>query len=187
MTNKCRKCSTLLVVGENVTQWQVDHSQYICRRCTSEYQCERNHRAGRSQPMDTNKSCTLFLGVHIAERVLSHIFKDVERMPNGNPGYDFICGRGYKIDVKSSCRYHSGNIADRWKFNIKKNQIADYFLCLTFDNRELLNPEYVWLVPAVEINDHETISISESCVDKWEEYKHDINRVTACCNTLRGQ
>ena len=71
-----------------------------------------------------NPMCGAYLGIHIAERILSRIFKDVEVMPNGNPGYDFICNHGKKIDVKSACSikgYHS------WGFAIRCNIVADYF------------------------------------------------------------
>ena len=137
--------------------------------------------------MSDNKDCAAFLGVYVAERVLSHVFKHVQRMPNNNPGYDFICGRGYKIDVKSSCCYHSKTQADRWAFKIRKNQIAEYFLCLAFDNRESLNPEHIWLIPAENISDHENTSISIMRLDKWSEYELDIDRVSTCCNILRGE
>ncbi len=76
--------------------------------------------------MEGNKNCASYLGVHIAERLLKHIYKNVEQMPYGNPGYDFICDKGYKIDVKSSCvRKSWGGF---WGFHIFKNTIADYFI-----------------------------------------------------------
>ena len=54
--------------------------------------------------MSENKSCALYLGVHIAERVLAGIFNDVHVMPFGNPGYDFRCSKDYLVDVKAGCR-----------------------------------------------------------------------------------
>ena len=147
----------------------------------------RNNRYKRGfcQSMSENKSCSLYLGITIAEKVLSKVFKDVEIMPNCNPGYDFICGKGYKVDVKSSCRRKEGNTY-RWTFIINKNQIPDYFLLLTFDNRENLNPEHIWLIPGNIINDKKAISISESRINKWDEYKLDIDKVIECCNIIKG-
>ena len=136
--------------------------------------------------MSENRNCASFLGVYVAERVLSHVFKHVEKMPNGNPGYDFICGGGHKIDVKSACRHVRKNWADMWVFHIEKNQIAEYFLCLAFDNRDDLNPEHIWLIPSNKINDHVSIGISETTLAKWDEYKLDIEKVSACCNALRN-
>ena len=197
----CRRCGMPLVIGENVTQYRIDHRQYICRKCRREYNQQRanpekqaarvrewRHRTGRQRPMSENRDCSSFLGVHVAERVLSYLFKNVVRMPYCNIGYDFKCGKGYLVDVKSSCRYHS-NIktqSDRWIFSIKKNQIAEYFLCLAFDNRESLHPEHVWLIPASDVNDHSTISVSETTLSKWSKYERPVNQVATCCDILKG-
>lgn len=201
MNHNCIKCGSPLIVGENITQYGVDHYQYICRSCTRDYSqkyaqehCEHRrkrdreytHRTGQCHSMDENRQCPQYLGVYVAERALSHVFEHVERMPYGNPGYDFICGGGYRIDVKSSCRRVSEKQANRWMFNIKKNKIAEYFLCLAFDNRESLNPEHIWLIPAADVNDCITVSISEITLAKWDEYKLDIDKVSACCNIIRG-
>ena len=148
---------------------------------------EYRHRTGINQPMCENRECASFLGVHVAERVLSHIFKNVNRMPYGNPGFDFRCGRDYLVDSKSSCRYHRPNCVDRWMFRIDKNQIAEYFLFLAFDDRKNLNPEHIWLIPAGDVNDHVTISISDSNIDKWKEYEQPIDQIITCCDTIRDE
>ena len=145
---------------------------------------EKRYKNG-SQPMNENKSCSSYLGVHIAEQVLSKVFKDVQQMVYGNPGYDFICSNGYKIDVKSSCKHKRNNRSNIWTFSIKKNTISDYFLCLAFDNRTDLNPLYIWLIPNSIVNDKMIISISESTINKWNKYKLNINKVINCCNTLK--
>ncbi len=101
--------------------------------------------------MKINKKCGMFLGCHVAEKVLGHVFKDVKRMSSNNKGYDFICNKGFKIDVKSSCLHKKNN----YQFSIKYNKIADYFLCIGFDNRETLNPQHIWLFKSndISIND----------------------------------
>lgn len=111
-------------------------------------------------------------------------------MPYGNQRFDFICGRGYKIDVKSACRYRQKeNWSDQWAFHIDKNTAADYFMCLAFDDREDLNPEHVWFLPASLVNDKIHVSISESTLQKWSRYElHDkLEKIIGCCNTLRGE
>lgn len=132
-----------------------------------------------------NRKCSCFLGIHVAERVLSKVFNNVERQPLGNPGFDFICGKGYKIDVKSSCLIYAKDKTPRWQFVIKKNKIADYFLCLAFDNRENLNPMYMWLIPAQDVNKKESISSTITMISKWDKYALNIDKVSACCNVLR--
>lgn len=137
-------------------------------------------------PMSENHACSMFLGVHIAERVLSRVFKDVIKQPTNNPGYDFLCNKGKKIDVKSSCLYQSKNASPRWQFHIDKNKIADYFLCLAFDNRNDLNPLYMWLFPADEVNLKNAIGVSMYMTDKWNQYSLPINKVVVCCDVMNG-
>ena len=196
MIHNCRECDVPLVVDENITQYRIDHRQYICRSCRREYDQEyrqkhrehnRNrlreytHRMGIRHPMSENRACSSFLGVYVAEQVLSHVFKNVERMPYINSGFDFICGQGYKIDVKSSCSRKNGG----WAFHIKRNTIADYFLCLAFDNRQDLNPLYIWLIPGDNLNHLTGASIQPSTIHKWDEYRLDISKVITCCNVMK--
>ena len=150
---------------------------------------EASTRANRKRGVRSfteNKECAQYLGVHIAERVLSHVFKDVRVMPNCNQGYDFICNKGMKIDVKSSCQTGGIRWECGWSFNIRHNTIADHFLCLAFDNREDLNPMHAWLLPGGKFNHLMRTSISPSTIHKWDAYMLDISRVSECCNIIRG-
>lgn len=143
-------------------------------------------RASRKRgqlPMSKNKDCTSYLGVHIVEGVLGHVFKDVEVMPYGNPGYDVVCNKGKKIDFKGSCLHKNG----RWSFHIGCNTIADYFLFLAFDNIEDLNPLHVWLIPGDVVNHLTGVGISPSTVSKWDMYKLDVDNVINCCDVIRGK
>ena len=90
---------------------------------------KKHHEKTGGRAMSENRECAAFLGVYVAERVLKNVFKNVEQMPNGNPGFDFLCGQGYKIDVKCSCLWYRNIGTPRWGFKIRKNKIADYFLC----------------------------------------------------------
>lgn len=140
-------------------------------------------------PMNENKSCTLFLGVHVAEQVLSKVFKDVKQMPPQNPGFDFKCSKGMKVDVKSSVLHADKNRINSqgsWRFHIKKNIIADYFLCLAFDNRNDLNPQHIWLIPGEKINHLTSAGIRSSTLSKWKEYELDINKVVDCCDSMKN-
>jgi len=186
MTHKCRKCGADLVIGTNWTTYRQKQRQYICTSCRLIYQCkyqrERSHRLGIHQPMGENKECSQYLGIHIAEQVLSHVFENVKQMPLHNPGYDFTCGGGYDVDVKSSCRHNNG----RWMFNIKRNTIANYFLFLAFDSREDLNPQHIWLIPGNIVNHLVGASITPSTIHKWDKYRLNINKVIKCCNIMKG-
>jgi hypothetical protein len=138
-------------------------------------------------PMAENKTCSMFLGCHVAERVLSKVFKNTKVMPPNNPGYDFICNHDKKIDVKSSCMQKSENPrrSPNWAFRIDKNTIPDYFLCITFDNRESLTPLYLWLIPGHVLNLKTSTRISEITFPKWNQYALPIDKVVTCCDTLK--
>lgn len=189
MTDYCRVCDAPLVVGENWNPYHVKIHTRICKTCYNAYQRRRyvvspviRKRVGH-HPLGESKTCAQYLGVYVAERVLSHVFKDVKRMPYGHPGYDFICNRGKRIDVKSACQQKQ---AHSWAFRIRYNTIADYFLCLAFDDREALNPMHIWLIPGKTVNNKYTIGISPSTVSKWDEYALDIENVVTCCNIIKG-
>lgn len=129
-----------------------------------------------------NRECSQYLGVHIAERVLSHVFDAVETMPNGNRYFDFICKRGKKIDVKSSTLHKDGT----WAFHIKQNTVADYFLCIAFDNRIDLIPLHLWVLPGHAVNTKMGVSITKNTIDKWNIYRIDIKKTLGCCDMIRG-
>lgn len=137
------------------------------------------------RPFNENKECGMYLGCHVAERVLSHVFKDVEVMPLMHPGYDFICNKGMKIDVKSSCIRRNGRSLGKWQFNITHNTTADFFLCLAFDNRKDLNPLHAWLLPGSKFNHLIGTTISISTIHKWDEYRLDLTKILGCCDTMR--
>lgn len=133
--------------------------------------------------MATNKDSGVYLGVVIAETLLVKLFKNVQRMPIGNHGYDFICGNGYKIDSKSSA---TGDKNGSWQFGIKKNTIADYFICIAWDNRKSFNLTHIWLIPGKDINHLSGILISKSTIHKWTKYEQPIDKYIECCNNMRG-
>jgi hypothetical protein len=154
-----------------------------------EHSLNWRHARGINKPMSENRECALYLGVHIAERVLSKLFNNVQRMPFGNPGYDFLCGRGFKIDCKSRCLYHDkrGNRADLWIFSIAKNTQADYFLLLAFNNRADLEPQHIWMIPGSKVAHLTNLSILDSAnsLAKWAQYERPLDKIIACCESLR--
>jgi len=158
-----------------------------CKDCCRDRNRDWNHRSGRQRPMSEARECSSFLGVHIAETVLRGFFETVEHMPYGFSGYDFICGKGKRIDVKSSCLCYRQNRAPEWSFGIGQNDVADYFLCLAFDNRTSLTPLHVWLIPGNLINNHYSLSMANSprVIRKWDNYERPLDKAVACCEKMR--
>jgi hypothetical protein len=139
-------------------------------------------RANGGQSMEDNKSCNGYLGIVIAERVLSMVFTGVQRMPNGNKGFDFRCSQGFDVDVKSACVTKGKN---GWIFQINRNKIADYFALLAFDNRQSLTPLHLWIMPGHVVNNNVSVHIAPSTLVKWSKYEHPLEKVVECCEALR--
>jgi len=72
-------------------------------------------------------------------------FEDPIKMPYGNPGFDWLCKNGAKIDNKGSCLCYIEVGSPRWEFGIYYNNIADWFVLSAWDSRDSLNPLHVWI------------------------------------------
>ena len=110
-------------------------------------------------------------------------------MPQDNPGFDFLCGRGYKIDVKSACLKQRGDGYLTWTININNNIIADYFLVLLFDDRVDKNPMHVYLIPGSDVNHLIGFQIFniEHGLSKFSKYEKPIDSVLSCITKLKNQ
>lgn len=150
----------------------------LCKTC---YNNQWNQKHGIiKKPL--RKSCSNYLGVHVAERVLSKVFKDVKQMPYHNPGYDFKCNKGMKVDVKSSTLHKKKS----WEFNIKNNTIADYFLCIAFDNVDELNPIHIWFIPGEIVNKKGTLIMGSRTIPLYYKYEKRIDNIIKCCNKMKS-
>lgn len=187
---KIVECISCGEIGEH-------HGHQLCKICYRKKYAKDNAEkvkesyrnytyAHGGKSMSENKECPMFLGCHVAERVLSKVFKNVKQMPTDNAGYDFVCAKDYKVDVKSSVLRHHNRSLGYWSFLIKKNTIADYFLFLVFDNREELTPMHVWLIPGEKLNHLTSTSIAKTTLAKWSQYELDVGKVVECCNTMKG-
>ena len=169
----------------------------------NEYQNMRNHIIGRCQPMSENKNCSSYLGVHIGERVVTKIWDKAIRMPNNTIGYDWTCPKGFKIQQKTSCickskvirDYGSGEyIYDTLAFTINKNNIADYFLLVAFNNRYDLEPFGMWLFKKDDIvrgrkfNKFKNFKVTLSKIDELKKYEvsDKLEKLKECCSSLKG-
>ena len=168
---KCKSCGKLK-----------PHNAFgLCHNC---YQ----HKIGLHKPMHLNKSCSSYLGVVVAEKVLSKVFKNVKQMPNYNKSYDFICSKDMKIDVKSSTLHldkRLPNYKGRWNFHINKNTVPNYFLCIAFDNHSSLIPQHLWLIPSKKISHLIGLGISKLQTHKWTQYEQPLEKTLECCNELK--
>lgn len=140
------------------------------------------------KPASENPLCSKYIG-DFAEKALSTFFKTMIKMPADNPGYDFLCGKGFKIDVKSSCLLYRLNDTPHWKININKNVEADYFLILLFDSRTDKNPMHVYLIPGSHINMLQGISIRNApeSLAKYSKYERPIDTVLSCCRKIKNE
>lgn len=177
--------------GETDFFWHSDkrqtntHGRWECVMCSRESAYRAGHR-----PMSEAKDSPVYLGVYIGERILSKFFDNVQRMPHCNRGYDFLCGKGFKIDAKASCiSLIPKSCSPRWRFHIRRHKVPDYFLCLGLDNRENLNPCHVWLFPGHVINNLDELSICDTPakLSKWAAYEKPLDRVIACCNRMKAE
>ena len=182
---RCRSCDQFYPVSHfQHHNGMIDGIKNECRECCRKYNRAREIKNGHL-PYNKSKNSSWFLGVHVAERLLSNVFQNVIRMPTGNHGYDFICGKGYKVDVKSSCLHC---IADYpyWNFTIKHNKVPDYFACIALDNRINLTPLHLWFVPGYIINFRQGVSITVSNgISKWLQYEQPLDKVLDVCNLLK--
>ena len=182
---KCNLC------GEVKPMSEFYNFQGKCKKCSDKVHFEwvrahPKHLPPLDKPFCNNKEHPGYLGVHVAETVLSTIFEGVTRCKMHNHGYDFVCKKGHKIDVKASCvRTNKG--WNYWQFYIRKNKVADYFLCLAFDSRESLNPEHLWLIPGAVINNLHTIDISKCTLGKWSQYELPLTKVEDACIAFRQE
>lgn len=176
-----RKLIICSICGEK----KQNHAKGLCESCYEKISRGSITNEGVFTP---NKSCATYLGIDVAEQVLSKVFKDVKRMPPNNKGFDFICNKGKKIDVKSAVlRFQKRRISYNggWNFAINKNEIADFFLCIAYDNRKDLNVKHLWLIPSEKINHLTGTSISKGTINKWKKYSLPINKVISCCNEMK--
>ena len=168
----------------------------ICKKCTDKYRGAAISKTKLMQKVPLpdgmhsklcditdNKECSTYLG-SIAETILSNMYNDVRVMPYGNHGFDIICNRDFMIDIKSSA---TGDKLGYWTFRIKQNQMADYFLCIAFNNRDdLYNPAHLWMIPGRDVNHLTGLQISKTTVDKWCKYELSLDKLLSCCNNMRG-
>ncbi len=186
----CPQCKQVLPASAfHKAKGTLDGLRAWCGACEVDHCREWRHQKNLHKPLDENKACSSYLGVYIAERLLPGVFKGaIERMPYGHKGFDFLCEKRKRIDVKSGCLIaYRGHY--KWGFKINQNKEADFFLLIAFNNREDLTPMHCWLLPGKLISHLITLSIHNSAkvLEKWAEYEKPLDDVLSCCQQLRDK
>lgn len=189
-TKTCRVCGiTQPIQNFNMHARMRDARKNECKSCCNKYNRNREHTLGLRGDYRKSRNCSQFLGIHVAERLLESVFSSVLKMPNNNPGYDFICGKGYKVDVKSSCLLDNPECSNKhWMFTIKRNRTPDYFAFIALDNRNDLTPLHFWIVPESAVGNRVGVAIqnSDRVLLKWKIYEKPIDKLVEGCSVLKG-
>lgn len=123
---------------------------------------------GIRSPMSDNKDCSAHFGIYKGEELFKKFLEDVvfeyvEKTDYHDGGIDFKCksvrqefidrypqfrlerNKEYKIQLKVRC-LRRRNKNSWWDFtHIDYNNVPDYFILVGWDNRECLQPMYVWM------------------------------------------
>jgi hypothetical protein len=154
-----------------------------------EYMKVWDYFPGMTNPYKENRTDNRFLGVYIGENAIHKIHEGSERKKLNNKGYDIICQKGYKIDVKTTTlsRYNT------YVFDISENKTADYFVMIGFNNIIDLKPLHIWIIRGNEkldtgriVNDlNKLIIVNEPLyISKYEKYEKDdkLELLKTLCN-----
>jgi hypothetical protein len=130
---------------KNSKEYQDKNAQKLGYESNSERVRMGRWNKGLHSPMSENDECSSYFGVYIAENYISKLFEDPIVAPYGTQGYDWICRKGKKIELKSRCLQQQGKRIG-WNFTgIDYNNIADYFILSGWKDRESLLPLFAWM------------------------------------------
>lgn len=193
-------CRTVTEYNEYIAKRDGYNSYYDKQKdkwTGGDYYRQRLWNKGICEPMEINERCTSHIGCIIGEdrtgkHILDIIFGDIEKMPYGYHGYDFICKRPreeflsryrqfklenkeYKIDVKiSHLRY------EFWNYIIYHNNSADYFLLIGLGDKDN-TPQYILFIHGCEMIrgnkfwDRPSITIGKYYPSEFSKYEIRIN------------
>lgn len=118
---------------------------------------------GKVLPESENTECPRYFGEYIEREYVSKIFVNpipISYSPGWHEGkpYDYECQNGFKIKHVAACTsvsiYKISNYTNDpipyYVFNIRRNNVPDYWVLTAWDNRESLEPKYVWIIKGNE-------------------------------------
>lgn len=168
-----------------------------CADRYSDYRKEYSWNKLNREPMEFNEYCASHFG-DFTESLMIQTFEDAIRMPNNNPGFDWTCKRGDKIDNKGRCLSYSDRSPNwsGWHFPIRHNNIADWFILSAWDNRESKNPLHVWAFHKNDIvrerkfwkRESFLITNTPECLKEFEKYEvtNRLYKLKELCNRLKN-
>ena len=110
----------------------------------ADYIKERRWNRGVS-PASENPDCSKYFGEFIAQNFIMKTFENPTPSHVNNPQYDWTCENGLKIECKAACLMYDSYGNSKFTFPIDYNSIADYFILSGWNNREYLQPIYIWI------------------------------------------
>jgi hypothetical protein len=144
----------------------------------AEYTSNEHYRNRGVVPQSENIDCPLYFGEYIEKKYVSRMFDeptvfeypkdDMGRIIDNRKPYDFLCKRGLKIKHVASClrrkksdntEFAVGGIREYWGYLIRRNSIPDYWVLSGWDNRESLEPMYVWVIKKDEIIENQLVKM----------------------------
>lgn len=166
---------------KNNTEYANKCSQNRGYKDDAERQREFRHDTGRQLPMCESKDSnwSVYFGNFIVENYIIKTFEYPVKMPPNNPGFDWICKKGQKIQCKARCLKYDGKWSG-WHFTINFNKMADYFILSAWDSKDSLVPLHVWIfhkddiVRGIKFWRRETFSISNTPEKLKEFEKYEV-------------
>lgn len=181
---------------KNIRELNDKMAQKLGYKDFNDYRRNWRYSKGESSPMSENQDCPSWFGVFIGENYVIQTFDNPIKMSYGNPGFDWLCKRGEKIDRKGRCLDFS-KIYDwsGWAFPIRYNNIADWFILSAWDNRDSLTPLHVWMFHKDDIirgekfwmRDCITITNNHQKLIEFEEYEitNRLEKLKKICDKKR--
>lgn len=135
----------------------------------SEYANKLNYATKYLGPESENKDCSRYFGNYMEKKYVMQIFEDpipfeyekdkMGRIIDRTKPYDYICKKGLKIKHIASCirtdKLHViscfGDPLLYWEYLIKNNNVPDYYILSAWNDRDSLEPLYVWIIRGDEI------------------------------------
>ncbi len=130
---------------KTIKEYNDKRAQKLGYKDRAEYIREWQWNTGICGPMSENEDCESYFGVYIGENYISKLFENPIRMPPNNPGFDWICKNGKKIQCEARCLHYIDGVFG-WSFTIDYNNMADYFILSGWNNRESLEPIHIWMI-----------------------------------------